>query len=76
MTMLSAMFDGDDHSVEMHHVLGAFGTVAYVGTMVFHAVAHGQFDPTASGAGLAAVWAGTGAASWAQGKARQAQGSS
>jgi hypothetical protein len=74
MSWFSAAFDGDDHSVEMHHVLGAIGTLSYVGTMVYHAIAHGQFDPQSAGIGLGAVWTGTGAVAWGQGKARQAQG--
>lgn len=61
--MLRQLFDSRDASVALSHVLGALGTLAYLGLHAWTVIAQGHpMDGISFGAGLAAVLGGTGAA--------------
>jgi len=76
-SFLSRLFNSADRTVEAHIVLTALGVIGFVGLSAYAVVARGQaWDPAAYGAGLAAIFAGTGAAGWAAGLQRKAQGDS
>lgn len=68
------IFDSDDRSIELPHVLGALGVLVFLFLATWQVVKRDKdFDMTGFGLGLGTVFAATGIASIAQGTQRRIQ---